>query len=333
MKKKISVSLIALIVLVAFLVGCSGGTEKKANDDQVIVMKLASANPTGDIKDLTAKKFAEIVAKKTNGKVKVEVYSGGTLGDWREAIEGLGLGVNEIVLESIGGLDAYSKLANVDAVPYIYRDYDHFIKVWYGDIGKEILDKVGQEGHFKILAPMYRGARIVTSQKEFTNLAELKGLKIRAPNIQVYIKTWQTLGAAPTPLALTEVFTALQQGTVEAQENPIIESYGHGFYDVCKFLILTNHVFSADMFIFNDKYFNNLAPDIQKAIEESAKEAAQWRNELALKSEAEYVQKFKDKGCTVIEPNREEFIAQFSNFTEKEFPYLVEYVNRIKAVK
>lgn len=335
MKKPLIFLLAVILFIFPCLTACSSKSPKgnAASSEKVIVMKLASANPVGDIKDLTAKKFAEYVGEKTKGRVKVEVYSGGTLGDWREAIEGLGLGVNEIVLESIGGLDAYSKLANIDAIPYIFRDYEHFNKVWNGSIGLEIMDKVGQEGHFKILGPMYRGARIVTSKKKFENLAELKGLKIRAPNIQVYIKTWQSLGAAPTPLALTETFTALQQGTVDAQENPTIESYGHGFYDVAKYLILTNHVYSADMFIFNDQYFNNLPKDIQSAVEESAKDAAKWRNEFALKSEAEYVQKFKDKGCTVVTPKVEEFRTQLNDFTEKEFPYLVDYVNRIKAVK
>lgn len=309
------------------------GDRALAAGGDVIRMKLANANPAGDIKDQVALRFKELVEKKSNGKVVIEVYSGGTLGDWREAIEGLGMGIDEIVLESMGGLDAWTKLANIDAVPYIYRDYDHFIAVWYGDLGKKMLETVGEQGGFKLLAPMYRGARIVTTKVPFTNLKELKGLKMRVPNIAVYIETWKTLGAAPTPLALTETFTALQQNTVVAQENPTIESYGHGFYDVCKYLVTTNHVFSADMFIFNRKYFNGLSPEVQKIITDSANEAAKWRNELAVKKEADYFKMFRDKGVTIIEPKREEFIAAFDGFVDKVFPYLKEWTTAIKEVK
>ena len=321
------------LMVAAALMVVLGGTLTAQAADKVIVMKLANANPAGDIKDRVALKMAEIVKQKTKGRVIVEVYSGGQLGDWRDAVEGLGMGMNEIVLESLGALDAYNDLANIDAVPYLYRNVDHFYKVWYGPMGEKILKTVGDASGFTILGPMNRGARIVTSKVPFKTLAELKGLKIRAPNIQVYIETWRTLGAAPTPLALTETFTAIQQNTVVAQENPTIESYGHSFYDVCKYLIETNHVFSADMFIFSKKYFDKLPPDVQKALVESINEAARWRNAETEKMEAEYKKMFQAKGVTIIEPNRAEFIAAFDGFVEKQFPMLVPWANEIKAIK
>ena len=162
---------------------------------------------------------------------------------------------------------------------------------------------------------------------------EARGLKIRAPNIQMYIKTWQALGASPTPLAITETFTALQQGTVDAQENPVVECYGHGFYDVCDYLILTNHVYGADVFVFNEQYFASLQDDIQTAIEEAALEAAEWRNNVAVEMEKEYVEKFKEKGVTVIEPDVESFRNKLDGFIEREFPDLVPWVDKIKAVQ
>lgn len=336
MKKLIGIVLITTI-MATMLVGCSsrpaGSDTGDTDDGKKITMKLANANPAGDIKDQVAKKFAELVAEKSNGRIIVEVYSGGTLGDWRDAIEGLSMGIDEIVLESMGGLDAWTEYANIDAVPYIFRDYDHFISTWYGEVGEKIMSEVGEKGGFKLLGPMYRGARIVTSKVPFTNLQELKGLKMRAPNIQVYISTWKTLGAAPTPLALTETFTALQQNTVVAQENPTIESYGHGFYDVCDYLIKTNHVYSADYFIFDRNYFNALDSEAQKIITEAANEAAQWRNEKAVSMEDDYFKMFEDKGVTIIEPDRAEFMDAFDGFVEKEFPYLVDWVEEIKAVK
>src|SRR5690625_2546687 len=100
--------------------------EADAADDEVYKMKLGHANPPGDPKDVAANYFADLVNERADGRIEVEVYAGGTLGDWRELVEGLSLGQNEIVIESIGTMNAYSDFANIDAVPYIYRDFDHF---------------------------------------------------------------------------------------------------------------------------------------------------------------------------------------------------------------
>ena len=179
-------------------------------DDTVYEMKLANPNPVGDVKDLASIKFSELADQYTNGRVKITVYSGGTLGDARETLEGLGLGTNEIVCESIGTLDPFTKLANFDAVPYMYRDYEHYKNAFLeGDLGKEVKEAVGEDGGFKILGGMYRGARVCTTKKPFTTPEELKatGLKIRVPSQQIYIDTWTVMGVNPTPLALTETFT------------------------------------------------------------------------------------------------------------------------------
>ncbi len=343
MKKIIGVALTA--VMAVSLAACgSGGSSSTAvsgssgaastSSDDVIEMKLANPNPVGDVKDLASLKFAELAAEKTNGRVQIKVFSGGQLGDARDTIEGLGLGTNEIVCESLGTLDAFTPLANIDAIPYMYRDYEHYKNVMLeGELGKEILDKVGEDGGFKLLGSMYRGAREVTSKKKFTNPEEMKGLKIRVPNQQVYIDAWNVLGASPTPLALTETFTALQQNTVEAQENATIESYGFGFYDVCDYLIKTNHVYSTDLFIFNRDYFNNLPEDIQQALIEAADEASAYRTELSLNQEAEYEQMFADKGVEIVEVDVQPFMDKFDGFVDEYFPDLVDWYNQIQAVE
>ena len=176
---------------------------------------------------------------------------------------------------------------------------------------------------------MYRGAREVTSKKKFTTPDELKGLKIRVPSQQIYIDTWNVLGASPTPLALTETFTALQQNTVEAQENATIESYGFGFYDVCDYLIKTNHVYSTDVFTFNRDYFNKLPQDIQEALEKAAKEASDYRTQMSLDMETEYEQKFKDKGVEVVDIDTEPFKAKFDGFLDEYYPDYVDWANKV----
>ncbi len=347
MKKLIGLLVAASMVF--SLAGCGGqkteapktdapsqqGEKSEEPSGEVIKMKLANPNPVGDVKDLAAIRFAELAKEKTNGMVEITVYSGGQLGDARDTIEGLGLGTNEIVIESMGTTDAYTSLASIDAIPYMYRDYDHYEKVAFGDLGAKIREEVGKAGNFKLIGAMYRGARITTTKKPFTTPEELKalGLKIRVPNQQVYVDTWKVMGTNPTPLALTETFTALQQNTVEAQENATIESYGFGFYDVCKYLVKTNHVYSTDVFIFNRNYFENLPEDIQKALEEAAIEASEYRNEISLNKEAEYEQMFIDKGVEIIEVDTSNFIKLFDGFVAEHYPELEDWAAEIAAVE
>ncbi|BCV23516.1 TRAP transporter substrate-binding protein [Gelria sp. Kuro-4] len=311
------------------LLGCQSTTPQAQQASSTTVLRLANVSPVGDVRDLECKKFADLVSQKTGGKVKVEVFSGGTLGDWRETIEGLKAKSVQVVLESVGTLDAYDKYADIEAVPFLIKDSDHYSKVWNGDIGKEILETVGSNAGFQLMGPAYRGARYVTSKKKVASVNDLKGLKIRVPNIAVYVKTWEQLGASPTPMAFTEIYTALQQGTVDAQENPLSENWNSAFYEVCPYLIGTKHIYGTDVFIMDREYFKSLDPEVQAAIQEAANEAASWRTQEVLKTEKDYLDKFKSKGITYVEVNRDEFVQKLGDFVGQHFPHLKPWADKI----
>lgn len=340
--KKMYIVLVA-IMLAASLIACSNDgevdepgqvTDQGSENSSIkpLVVKLANGSAIGDERDQSLQEFAKLVDEKSDGKIKVEVFSGGTLGTWRETIEGLELGTVQIVNESIGTLEAYSPTAGIDAYPYLYRDVDHYTSVMNSEIGQELLDKVGEEGNFVIMGPSNRGARIMTSNKRVESAEDLKGLKIRAPGIQMYIKTWEYLGASPTPMDPSEIYTGLQLGTVDAQENPVLYSYGGAYYDVTDYLVLTNHVFSTDVFIFNQDYFNGLPEETQTIFREAATEAGNFRTQLVLDTEAETIKKFEEKGVEVIVPDIESFMAKLTDFS-KEFPQLAELVEKIQSYK
>lgn len=319
---------LALAMLASALVGCSGSGKKQ----DVKVFKLANVSALGDERDQSLQEFARLVDEKSKGEIKIEVYSGGTLGGWRDTIEGLEPGIVQIVCESIGTLEPYSKTASIDAYPYLYRDYEHYKKVMDGEIGEQLLATVGEEGGFVIMGPSYRGARIMTSNKKVESVDNLKGVKIRAPGIQMYIKTWEYLGASPVPMDATEIYTGLQQGTVDAQENPVLFSYGNAYYDVCKYLVMTNHVMSTDVFIFNDDFFNGLPEETQKILREAATEAGNFRTQLVLDKEGEAIKEMEAKGMEVINPNIKGFQDKLTDFG-KEFPDLVDMVKQIQSVQ
>lgn len=319
-------ALVLVVVLAAVsVVGCG------SKSDEVAVFKLANGSALGDERDQSLQEFAKLVDQKSNGTMKVEVYSGGTLGSWRDTIEGLEPNIVQIVCESIGTLEAYSPTASIDAYPYLYDDYDHYKRVMLnGEVGQKIMDAVAEEGNFVLMGPSNRGARIVTSNKKIESADDLRGVKIRAPGIQMYIKTWEYLGASPLPMDPSEIYTGLQQGTVDAQENPIMYSYGNAFYDVCKYLVLTNHVFSTDVFIFNDKYFNGLPEEQQKIFREAAKEAGDFRTKLVEDLEAETIELMAEKGMEVLRPDLSGFQEKLADFA-KEFPNLAGLVEEVHA--
>jgi TRAP-type C4-dicarboxylate transport system substrate-binding protein len=241
-------------------------------------------------------------------------------------------GVANVYAESIGTLAPFSGYANIDAVPYLYSGYDHFIKTWHSDLGEEMREKIGGEAGFKILGGMYRGARITTAKKEMKTVPDFAGFKLRAPGIDVYVKTWEWLGANPTPLPITETYTAIQQGTVDGQENPISECFNYGFYEVCPYWIKTNHVYSQDCFFMDLKFFNDLPAEIQEVAAKAAAEASDWRNNAMIDREAEVEKKAIEKGVTIVDVDTTEFMNKFDGFVEGVFPDLVDWANRIREM-
>ena len=286
----------------------------------------------GDILYEATNKFCELMKEYTGGAVECELYGGTQLGSGQELLEGMSYGVANVYAESIGTLAPFSAYANIDAVPYLYSGYDHFIKTWKSDLGAEMRDTIGNEAGFKILGGMYRGARITTAKKEMKTLDDFKGFKLRAPGIDVYVKTWEWLGASPTPLAITETYTAIQQGTVDGQENPISECYNYGFYEVCPYWIKTNHVYSQDCFFMDLDFFNALPADIQEIAAKAASEASDWRNNAMIEREAEVEAKAIEKGVTIVEVDTTEFMNKFDGFVEGVYPDLVDWANRIREM-
>jgi tripartite ATP-independent transporter DctP family solute receptor len=304
-----------------------------ASGEKPLVLRLAHINAETDPKHQEALKFKELVEKKTNGQVKIEVYGGGVLGDIREIIEGLQIGANEVVIEGFGTIPSYTKLSLLDLVPFLYRDRAHFDSMWKGEVGRELLAQSGQEAKMVLFGPSYRGVRVTTSVKRFANIDQLKGLKIRVPADDMSVKTWQALGARPTPMPMGEVLTGIQQGTVEAQENPPILSYNFGLADVCKYLIRTNHRWSADVFMMDKTFFDKLSPDVQKAILEAGQEAADFTSQLNSDGEEGCFKKWAEAGAEIVTPELAGFRKATANVVKDSFPDLLEWVEKIKAVQ
>lgn len=341
MKKRFFASLMAAAVAVSCLAGCGGGSSSSGEDQNAPATsdegatyswKMALNSTGGDNAYDTAAVFADKIKELTDGRVNVQLYGGASLGTTSEVLEGMSYGVADILCESVGTLSTFSNLANIDAMPYMYSGYDHFMKVWNSDLGREMKTTIGDAAGFSLFGGTYRGPRIVTATKEMSKIEDFKGFKLRAPNLEVYLKTWQWLDATPTPLPMGETYTALQQGTVEGQENPMVDSMNYAVQEVCKYWIKTNHVYSCNVIIMDKTYFESLPEDIQAAVEEAANYASKEISEKQLAASEAAEKSLKDMGCTVIEVDTNEFSAYFDGFAEKNFPYLEDWVSKIKGM-
>lgn len=339
MKTKRSFAWILVItMMVSLLAGCGGtstdgGGESEDGSGAQYVWKMAlNGSAPGELAYDMATYFKEKVEELTDGSVQIDFYGGNSLGSTTEVLEGMSVGVADILCESVGTLAPFTSLANIDIMPYIYSGYDHFMEVWGSDLGKEILDGVGADSNFKLMGAGFRGARIVTATKEMTTVEDFSGFKLRSPNLEGYIKVWEWMGSAPTPLAMGETYTALQQGTVEGQENSILDSASYSFDEVCKYWILTNHIYSANTIIMDAGYFSSLPEDIQAAVEEAATYAGEQVSADVLDREEATKEELAANGVNIVEVDNAAFAEHFDGYVEANFPDLADWCEQIQAM-
>lgn len=192
---------------------------------------------------------------------------------------------------------------------YLFRDADHLKKFFESDTGKEMTKAAEEQLDIHIVAPVYYGSRQVNLRpdKKIETPADLKGIKMRMPGGDAWQFLGSALGANPTPMAYTEVYTGLQTGAIDAQDNPLPNDYNMKFYEVTSQIVLTSHLIAFDLFCVSNKTWNALTPEQRAKLESEAKKAIDWSTQQHLSREAELVQFFKDQGLKVYKPNLDAF--------------------------
>ena len=253
-------------------------------------------------------RFAQLVRERTGGRVAVQIHHSRQLGDERQVVEGLQLGTVQLTVTSTGPLGGFVPDMNVVDLPFLFRDSAHAYKVLDGEIGRSLLDKFEAVG-IKGLAFWENGFRhITTAKKAVERPADLKGLKIRVMENRVHQAAFRQLGADATPMAWGEVFTSLQQGLLDAQENPIPIVSTFKLYEVQKYLALTGHVYSPAPLLMSKKAWDRLPPEIRNVVLDTALEVARIQRQLNRGQEQNQLGELKAKGMVVIEePDRAAF--------------------------
>lgn len=305
----------ALLIVAMLVTACGGGGSPATNEGttteasggtggaaEVTLRASHSVAPTHPY-HLGLEKFADIVSEKTGGKVKIDIFHSGQLGNERDNIEGLQLGTLDIAVSSTGPMGTFIKDYQMLDLPFLFSDYAEADAALEGEVGKTLLAKLDTLG---IVGGAFweNGFREITTSEKWgpiESVENLKGLKIRTQENEVHMKAFRALGADPTPMAFSEVFTSLQSGVLDGQENPVPIIFNNKIYEVQKNLSLTNHFYSPAMILFSKKSFDALDADTQKIFMEAAQEAAVYEKEQIRLQEKEQIDELKKVGMNVVE--------------------------------
>jgi TRAP-type transport system periplasmic protein len=270
-------------------------------------------------------KFAEIVNKKFAGRYEFKVFADNSLGDDVRATEGTKIGTIDMVATSSSPLVGLVPQLAVLDLPFLFPNEKAADYVLDGVVGAE-LDALLQKQGLKVMTFYENGYRQLTNSKhDVKSPSDLKGLKVRTMENPIHLAAWRALGANPTPMPFTEVFTALQQGTIDGQENPIPTIYGSKFYEVQKYVTLSGHVWGPHVFLMNKKLWDSFSAADKKIIIDAAKESVKFQRAMNRKKNTDLVAELKKNGMsvTVLTP------AQLKVFQDAVAPIYKQFEDKI----
>jgi tripartite ATP-independent transporter DctP family solute receptor len=296
MKKIVTV----VLVLTVFLAGCAK-KESSGNAAQQETVKL-SLNHVGAADHFYhdgALKFAELVNTATGGAITVDVFPASQIASGAKAIEFVQMGTLDIALESTMALENFVGEAGVLNLPFMFKTKQDAFRILDGEVGGEI-EKAAEAKGFKILAWWDNGFRAISnSSKPIKMPGDVRGLKIRVPESKVFLETFQVLGAIPTAMAVSEVFSALQLHTVDGQENTPANFINNKYAEVNKYFSDSRHIYTAEPLIMSLSKFNEFPKETQDALLKAAKEAGEYERQLSLQADQKDIDTIKAAGVQV----------------------------------
>ena len=256
-----------------------------------------------------AVKFGEELSTLTDGRIEVQVFPNETLGKEIDLINGMQLGAVDMTITG-ESLQNWAPKAALLAVPYAYKTLEDMDAVASGEIGDQIEQQIIEKARIRPIAYFARGPRNLTSNRAIKSPDDLDGLKMRVPNVPLFVDVWKSLGAQPTPMAFSEVFTSLQAGTIDAQENPLALIESASFDEVQKFVNKTEHVRSWIYLTISEITWGKLSDADKDAVMEAAKRAQAYERDLFAADEERLTEELQSKGMTFVEIDKEAFASK-----------------------
>ena len=286
-------------------------TEAAAADGETYELVFAHIADENNSWHKAALKFKEEVEANSDGRITVKIYPNNSLGSESEVLEMIQTGTCDMTITA-DSLSTWAPDLGFMGTPYMISDYDHLEKVVDGEVGetieKEILDKAGM----RCLTWFARGPRYLTSTKKVTSPADLSDVVIRVPDVPMYVKTWESFGAKPVPMALSEVFTSVQQGTINAQENPLALIKSNGFAEVFPYCMETEHVRGWIYAVIGETKYQSLPDDLKEVVDDAAAVMQSYERELFYADEEKLRADLEEAGMEFVPVDK----AAFEGLTE-----------------
>jgi tripartite ATP-independent transporter DctP family solute receptor len=308
--KKIKGKRILLVCLTASMVIFSLSSMSQAKD---VVIKLGHIfTPTSAIGECS-QMVADLVKQRSNGSLKIDIFPGGQLGAQLDEVEGVKMGTQDMTI--LGAIDRFAPNFTMFNLPFMYRDMDHCYNVLTGPLGKKyILDDLVKRHGIYVPGFFYFGVRMLTTDAKHPvkKPEDVKNLKLRTPDMKAWIKSWQSIGANVTAFPWGELYMALKQGVVDAQENPLPAIRDMKFYEVQKNIILTKHIYDYTFIMMNNKKWESLDKKQQDILVEALKVGLYYTRGRIAREEVTNINFFKEKGINIVEVDMAKWQKAFS---------------------
>ena len=328
MKKALSL-ILSVVMLTVVLAGCGSSTGGTATSATATATSTGTATATATATPQTFKiiaahgaaesttlhkgwlKFKELIEAESNGAITIDLYGNQTLGGDREYTEACTQGNVNMGSPSSANMASFAPELNCFESPFLFSDRATVYKVLDGDVGDKILASLDQ-ANLVGLNFFENGFRELTANKQVSSLDDLKGLKIRVMENDIHLAIWKSLGANPSPLAFGELFTALQQKTFDAQENPLELIYNTKFYEVQDYVMMTNHIYTPYIVFMNKDYWNSMPADYQTMVQDCLTQAVDYQRSLCEQATADCRKAIEDSGKSSVIDLPEDTLATFS---------------------
>jgi len=328
MRKLCRLATVALLVLAA-MAGLMIGPSAVAAADKIVI-KIGSSPPAEHPENVGAYEIKRLVEANSGGRVEVQVFPNRQIGDQRTMVENMRAGLLDVTWVTVGFFGSYEPTLNMIESGYLFDSPQHAYKLFDGRLGEEIRQRV-EKHQVKLLGYFLAGVRELTNNVRPVNTPkDLQGLKIRVPQSKYHLKSLQLMGARAVSMSFAELYTAMQQGVVDGQENPLAIIHDEHLYEVQKFLSLTDHLLLMHMVMYSDKLWGKLPADIQKAVRDAVKGAEPVQRKAQEEKDASLLATLKTKGMRVnnadkaafkqaVLPLREEAVKEYGDVAKKWF--------------
>jgi tripartite ATP-independent transporter DctP family solute receptor len=308
-----------LLGLMGCLAICAAAPSSSFAQDKAVTIRVASAFEQSTDMMKAAQKFADLVKERSKGSIDVKLFPGGQMGGEKDIVEAAKLGEVEMgVLGTYPIVSLTPKYSFFDA-PFVFRDKEHVYKAWSGKLGDEVRELFRKNHGVRAVGMMGRGYRHLTSNTPINSVDDLKGMKIRMGQSKPFIDAFSAAGAVVVPIALPELFTSLKLGVVSASDGPFDQIASFKLQEAQKYIAITGHLYATSIWLINDRFYEGLSAHQKQVVDQAAKEALAYGDELSAASEEALRKQLEDAGMKFTKPDYAAFMAKTKPAIDKLF--------------